>query len=239
MRKRTAESQRRSSRRWRRRLSIIGFLLALGAVTLWLLFQHKPTWYEPVDLDRAALQRTQNDATLTADLVSDQMVRGRPFEISLSDTQVTRWLTALPAMVPEAQMSWSASLSSPAVRFEPGRMRAGVVYSGSGWRSLMGLSLRVVGDDDEDVLRLAVESASLGSLPVPRLVVANALKRPLERLLQQAADQELMPPIESVDQLYRGVPIRNRFVWPNGKRAFRVKRIRFEDHSVRISIEPI
>lgn len=229
----------RARQRWRRRLSIAGVVIALGAVTLWLLFQHKPTWYEPVDLDRRSLVETQNDATYTADLVSDQMVRGRPFEVTLSDTQVTRWLTALPEMVPESQVTWPASLAAPGVRFEPGRVRAGVVCEGSGWRSLMSLSLRVEADPDAGVLRVAVESTGVGSLPVPRLVVVNALKTPLERLFRRAEARELMPKFESVDQIYEGVPIRNRFVWPNGKRAFRIGQIRFEDRTVRILIEPI
>jgi hypothetical protein len=45
--------------------------------------------------------------------------------------------------------------------------------------------------------------------------------------------------VRSVEQLYRGIRIRNRFVWPNGKRLFRIDQITIDADELRLRIEPI
>ena len=45
--------------------------------------------------------------------------------------------------------------------------------------------------------------------------------------------------VRSVDQLFAGVNTRNRFVWPNGKRPFRISSIRAIGGELRIRLQPL
>ena len=73
----------------------------------------------------------------------------------------------------------------------------------------------------------------------------------MERLLEQArsgrwkadgAGEPLIAAlrrIQSVDDLFDGVAIGNRFVWFNGDRPFRIESVRIDDGQLRLRIEPL
>ncbi len=86
-----------------------------------------------------------------------------------------------------------------------------------------------------------------GSLPVPRAILRRLLD-PLLRGVRDASSRSADPAGEfspnlgdvgSIDDLFRGVKIRNRFVWGNGDRPFRIDSFTIDDGELRLSIEPL
>ncbi|GAG48205.1 unnamed protein product, partial [marine sediment metagenome] len=107
-----------------------------------------------------------------------------------------------------------------------------------------------ISDDGRDVA-IALTGARSGSLPVPQAV--------LERLLNPLLDRERVPrssrsegwgtthsplhsaldDVRSVDDFFEGVKVRNRFIWPNGDRPFRIDSIRIDNGELHLRIEPL
>jgi hypothetical protein len=202
----------------------------LGALlVLWLTFQHVPAWYQPVQLNAEQSRDARADATGMADWISGKMVDREPFEVVLHDWSVTRWLAVLPALWPEFEESIPAGLSDGAVRFDDGEILAGAHYEHQGWRLIINVAVSAEVADGGDQLALKLETVRGGSLPVPKAVIRELLEPLVVRSRR----------IRSVDDLFDGVKIDNRFTWPNGDRLFRIESIRIEDGDLRIGIFPL
>ena len=73
----------------------VAALLVGGVVTGWLLFQHIPAWYRPVEIPPAELQRVRNDLVRTSDLLAEALKEPRgPFKFRVTQDQVNAWLSA-------------------------------------------------------------------------------------------------------------------------------------------------
>lgn len=216
-------------------------------IALWLAFQHKPGWYRPLVLDEAGSQAAKADAVATADDVSGRMVQGRPFEVTLSDRSVNEWLAALPQAWPDAKDAMPPELSDPALRFDCGEVRIGAHYTGDAWEAIVsvGATLRV--SDNGSGVEIALTGAYGGSLPVPRAILSRLFEE-LSRTLPagHASPGEAGDPltaalrkVQSTDELFEGVTIRNRFIWFNGDRPFRIESLTIEEGILRLRIEPL
>lgn len=226
-------------------ISVVGSLCSL--TVLWLTFQHKPGWYRPVVLDKQGSREAKADAITTADRVGDRMVEGLPFEVTLSDRSVNGWLAALPHAWPDAGRALPSELSNPAVRFDDHELRVGAHCALNGWQAIISLKLAIGLTDEGRNLTIALTGAYGGSLPVPRAVLERALE-PLVSTLQtdcNVPDTSADPlsaalcGIQSVDNLYNGISIRNRFVWLNGDRPFRIESLTVGEGELRLRIEPL
>jgi len=221
-------------------------LAPVALIGTWLAFQHKPAWYQPVRLDEAGYQLARRDAVATADSISDQIVQGKAFEVLLTDRSVNEWLAALPRVSPEAKRAMPPELHDPAVRFTDERIRVGAHYEKSGWQAIVSVDLALRVSPDGINLTIALAGVRGGSLPVPRAIVERLLGPLLERARRRHNNNDADSPwgttlddLQSTDQLFNGVTIRNRFVWPNGKRPFRIKSIRITDGQLRCRLEPL
>ena len=216
-------------------------------VMLWLVFQHKPGWYRPPVVTEPLLQHARTTSAAAADDVSKRIVEAEPFQMVLTDVAVNEWLAALPHLWPDARRSIPPEISDVAVRFEGGRVRVGVLYARGGWRVILSVGLAMAVSRDGQAITVALTDARGGSLPVPRAI----LERVLSGVLEIAADRPLGPGshvktprsasagLQSVDELFEGVRIRNRFVWPNGDRPLRVDSIEVDGGELRLGIEPL
>lgn len=223
-------------------------------VVLWLMFQHKPSWYRPATLDEAGLERARGEATGVADDVSDRIVQGEPFDLVLRDRAVNEWLAGLEGIWPDAQHVIPPELSNLATRFDGDRVRLGALCAGGRVRVILNAAFSVRVSDDGRNVAIALTGARSGSLPIPRAV----LDRMLNPLLSQqhsrdvrsrtaAASGKAQPtPLESslddvrsVDDLFEGVKVRNRFIWPNGDRPFRIDSIKIDNGELHLRIEPL
>ncbi|MBU0717597.1 MAG: hypothetical protein KJ749_05050 [Planctomycetes bacterium] len=216
-------------------------------VTLWLLFHHRPGWYQPAIVDEPLLQRAQADSTATADAISKRIVEAQPVSVTLTDDTVNEWLGALPHLWPEARRHIPREISGLALAFDAGEIRVGGYYNANGWQVITSLGLIAnVSPDGRDIL-IKLTGIRGGSLPVPRFAAEKLLGRALESYRNAsslAADPETSPvfalrKVDSVSELFEGVTIRNHFIWPNGKRPFRIDSIEADDGQLRLQIEPL
>ena len=226
-------------------VALVGGLVSL--VVLWLLFQHKPVWYRPATLDEAGIRRARADATAKADSVSDRMVQGRPFEVVLTDRHVNEWLAALPHSWPDASRSIPPELSDLAVRFEDGHLRVGAHVERSGWHVILSAGLAIRMDDDGAFIELALIDVRGGSLAVPKAILERLLA-PLRRRVRtgRGADSDVadslasaLEDLDSADELFGGVKIRNRFIWRNGDRPFRIDSLTIDRGELRLRLVPL
>jgi hypothetical protein len=231
-----------------RRGSIASAILApVALVGTWLAFQHKPAWYQPVRLDDEGYQLARRDAVATADSISDQIVQGKAFDLVLRDRSVNEWLAALPRVSPEAKRAMPPELHDPAVRFADERIRVGAHYENSGWQAIISVDLALRVSPDGINLTIALAAVRGGSLPVPRAIVERLLGPLLERARRRHNNNDdadstwgtMLENLQSTDQLFNGVTIRNRFVWPNGRRPFRIESIRITDGELRCRLQPL
>jgi hypothetical protein len=238
------------SKKLGRRLLKHGITGALAAgpfvlVVLWLMLHHKPGWYRPVALDEAGLQLARDDATTMADDISDRIVMGDAFDLALRARAVNEWLAGLSGFWPEVEQSIPPELTDPAMGFEPGCVRVGALYTGQRWRAIIsaGLSVRLSGDARS--IEIALKDIRGGSLPAPRAVLGRLIDPLLERARDRSSDEERSPlesalrDVRSVDDLFKGVKVRNDFVWPNGERPFRIDSIKINDGELTLRIEPL
>jgi len=214
----------------------------------WLAFQHKPAWYQPVHLDEQGYQRARRDSLTTADSISDQMVQGKEFELVLSDRTVNEWLAALPLLWPEAKRALPEELHDPAIRFTEDRIRFAAHFDKSGWQAIVSVDLIVRVSDDGTSITIALAGARGGSLPIPRTIIARLLQPLIEQARRRGNHQNndanspwdaAVKGVRSVDELYTGVTTRNRFVWPNGKRSYRIASIRAGNGELRLRLQPL
>ena len=245
-----AQGWKRTFGRVVRRGCIASAILApVALIGTWLAFQHKPAWYQPVWLDEEGYQFARRDAVATADAISDQIVQGKAFEVLLTDRSVNEWLAALPRVSPEARRALPPELHDPAVRFTDERIRVGAHYEKSGWQAIVSVDLALRVSPDGINLTIALAAVRGGSLPVPRAIVERLLGPLLERAHRRHRDHDdadadspwgtTLHDLRSTDQLFNGVTIRNRFVWPNGRRPFRIESIRITNGELRCRLQPL
>jgi len=214
---------------------------SVALLVLWMIFQHIPSLYRPLTPDREGVHRAQIDTATLADWISEKMVGGEPFEIILHDRSVNEWLAALPHILPDTRRSMPRGISKPVVRFDPDAILIAARCSRGGWEVIASLTMemRVLENGN---LRLALRKVYGGSLPVPGMVV-EAMLKPLRELDDPVHTVEPLldglRSVESVDGLFEGVEIRNRFIWPNGRRVFRVDSITIVDGAVRLVVSPV
>jgi hypothetical protein len=210
---------------------IAGPIVLIG---LWMMFEHKPGWYRPVTADDATVKRAQSSTAELVDSISDRLAVARPLEVTLSDDAVNEWLASLPRLWPEAGRAIPREITDLAVRFDAGVMRIGGHFRSGELQSILNLSLAVEVSDDRSAFSIRLINVRGGSLPVPRVVLAKLFEQ-----LQDAAPPDEYSEIRSVDELFEGVTIRNRFVWPNGDRPCRVSSITTGPGELRVGIEPL
>lgn len=216
-------------------------------IILWLTFQHKPGWYRPTTLDDSDVQRARREAVTTADFVGDRMVEGRPFDVVLLEHSVNEWLAALPRVWPDTRDALPPEITSPAVAFHAGNLRIGAHYVAGAWQAIVSLRLTLRVSKDGTKLKVVLKSACGGSLRLPKTILRGLLERLLEqarsgRWKADGAGEPLIAAlrrIQSVDDLFDGVAIGNRFIWFNGDRPFRIESIRIDDGRLRLRLEPL
>lgn len=221
--------------------------IAVGFVALWFAFQHKPGWYRPAALDEAMLRRARSESVATADYVGDRLVERETFEVTLSDRAVNEWLAAMPELWPEARQAWPPELTEPAVRFDHGSIRLGGNIEYRGWRAIVAVGLTLTVAEDGRSIAVRLDGASGGSLPAPRAVLERWIDPELARLARRSAERgrsgegldSVLSQARSIGDLYAGVSVRNRFVWFNGHRPFRIGAIEVREGELKLRIEPL
>jgi len=234
------EPRMRRNRRWLKWLgiSVLTSLLAVGVI--WLTFQHRPGWYRPAAADEPTIERAQTESAALADETSRQIVERNGFEIRLTDRMINEWLAAMPVLWPEAREWMPPGVRDPAVGFDNGEMRVGVFVEREGWRVIANASVAANVAPDLSTINLTLRGVRGGSLPLPQGVVESVWQRMVASVRDgriEGLDSALTP--ESGETTAHELAIRNRFVWPNGERPFRITHFAAEDGVLTIGVEPL
>lgn len=236
--------QKRAIRILRRVCILAASAGSIGLAALWLTFQHKPGWYRPVKLDPAGLHQARRDATNTLDSVGDRIVRGEPFDLVISKRSVNEWLAALPQLWPDAARHLGSRFTELAVDFDSDGIRLGALYTHRGWRVIASVDLKIAVTQDGRFLQITLPRLFGGSLPLPRRLLESLL----EPFLRQDRDNPsegagafdpIVGEIGLAGEPVAGMRLRNRFIWPNGRRALRFASIEVKSGELHLRIEPL
>lgn len=226
-------------------LVVIVVAAPLGFVTLWLALQHKPSWYAPAVVTDALVKRAQRDTAALSESITQHLVKGRPIEVRLTQDRINEWLAALPRLSPEGWHGLPEQIKTMAVSMEPGRIRIGVHYVDDSWQAILNAGLSLGLSQDVREVTMALSDVQGGALTAPRALLDRMLaSRPAARSREDGNARgvslgSLLERVRSADDLFSGIRVPNRFVWPNGERAFRIDELRLEDGEVRLRLQPI
>lgn len=239
-----------AKRKWRRlKAALLG--LAVAGITFlavsWLLFQHVPSWYQPIEVPPDQVQRVQADLMRTTDTLNERMVRARePFQFTIGQDQVNAWLAAREDMWPLSREWLPPGVSDPFVTIDAEAVRlAGTVQYGSVQTVV---SVRLTLTADAERVRVQLLDVTGGSLPVPRGWVEELLVRfqqthagRLERLAPDSSDLNQRNHI-MLNDLYEGIDFSNRGLWrqlDNRPRPYRIIGLRLEPKALTVTVQPV
>ena len=242
--------RRRTKRRRIKRWLLVSLALTVGllgvvCVFLWLLLAHVPWWYRPPHIPEAEYTRIRNELLESVSDFGDQLVEGRPFELTLTDRQISEWVAARSEVWPEADEWIPDFVQDPVIVFEPGRLILAGRVDKSGWQAIA--SAHLTFDLAGDAITVRLAEASCGSCPLPVSLIADRLE-PV--LTAGGQDVDAMPDAladvvrffrdqGAVEYLKHGVTVDNRFHWQVSKRWFRIRDLAIERGQLRMLVEPL
>ena len=200
--------------------STIGLLLAAGcALTC------RPRWYQPAAIDYSRLDADKRDATNLGDRIGDGLNALQAVEIVLDQAQLNRWLAArteLPGVTLDL-----GPLRNPFVDLlDENSVRIGALVERGGVQVVASVTTTMAVAADS--LQFRIDRIQAGAAPAPLGLIEPLMREALQR----AGESDRM----SADG---AIVVPNDFVWPNGKKRFRITKIQIDDQTVRIRLEPL
>lgn len=215
----------RAARRWRRVLLIGAGLVPVLLLGAFLALTFRPAWYQPGAVDRGRLLADKTALAQLQDDISAALNAGRTARFRLDEAQLNRWLTARGELWPELGAD-PEGIGQPVVRLADGVIQIAALARVRGAEGVVELAGRVEPAAEGIVIRC--EHVHLGAVPIPRDWVLGQVSRRLAR----AADTKLTV----ADGALR---LANEWVWPNGKRRFRVAELVVAAGAVEVALEPL
>jgi hypothetical protein len=232
---------RKILKRWRWFVAGLGVLIVGGLVTGWLLFQHIPSWYQPMRIAPGDVQRVIDDMTRTYDTLSVALNETHgPFKFRLTQDQLNAWLTAREGVDPATRDWLPPALSDPMVLLEPDGTRLGATYNSGSLHAVVSAKLAVSADGQGVTARL--KDISGGSLSLPGMVIRKGLRAFDKRIAPKLEEAGVSAPGRQrirLNDLLDGVVLPNVAKLPPEGQRFRVIDIRFEPGAVVLTLERI
>jgi len=236
--------------RWRQRVLAAAVMLlgvvVLAAVVTFLSLQYIPRWYAPPSLTADDLPRIRATLPAAFEEFSRRLVAGKTFDFTLVADTINEWIAARTTIWPDARDALPTNLREPVVVFDNGLATVGATVINGTLRAIVssGVSVTVAGDTIE--LRLA--NTAVGGLSLSPAWLTSVVDLPvddeLEHLVQNASDtvqfiDDATPNRSIVQRLANGIRVQNRFLWPNGKRWFRIRDIRLATGRLTLTVQPL
>jgi hypothetical protein len=186
----------------------------------------RPSWYRPLAIDHARLKADKRDFVHLVDAIGVALNSGQTIDFELAEEQVNRWLAARGEVWPASGIEVEG-LDYPQVNWLGGnRVRVAATVTGRPIELIVSAIARCELVSGQLVIQL--EGARCGVLPVPR----GRILDPIRQWLSGHPD-------DSVAVSAGAVSLRNRWVWENGKRPFRLRDLEISDGAARVSLEPL
>ena len=231
-------------KRWRWIVAGLGALLIATLLTCWLLFQHRPAWYQPVQIppDKDIQQRVRDDLEWTFQALNETLnAAQKPFQFRITQNQVNAWLAGWDLIDPRSRQMIPPQFTEPMVVFEADGVRVAATYTfgeKGNLRTIVSAKLKVEADAQGVTVRL--DDISGGSLSLPRTAVREGLKSLGGRLSAELARAGVSTPRGSrprLTDLLEGITIPNTGKWPGGGQRFRIIGVAFEPGALVLTIE--
>lgn len=217
-----AQSRRR--RRQRRTAKLAGLAFIGAGILLTLAVSCRPRWYQPVAVDASRLPADKAALAELQDRISAALNAGQAIRVRLTEDQVNRWLAGRGALEPVATVDLGP-FQDPAVRFLDGCVRVGGRLEQGVLRGVASVTIRAAVDGGR--LSVTYDWPRLGVVPVPAGWFAG-----LAIPTGPDAPEFIQAPRAGM------LEVRNRFVWPNGRRRCRVTDIAVRPGVMEIALEP-
>ncbi len=211
--------------RWRTVALAAAAILVVVILGLGLAATRRPAWYQPAPVDQTRLRDDKRDLVGLLDGIGAALNERRGIGFRLDEAQVNRWLAARAEMWPDSAIDLGP-LRDPQISFQGDRIRAAALIENGDLRAVVSLTCRVQVSDERVVIEW--ESARLGALPVPRSWLSRWITSAGSggRVVRQADGRGT-------------VAFENDWIWPNGKRRYRLSTLRITDGAADVSLEPL
>ncbi len=227
-------------------LALAGLLLAtMGCAALWLCFQYIPGWYQPIYLSHAEVESVRSQAEQTFEAVTQKMIAGELFSITLSARQLNEMLSAQQVLWPAAADWLDPRLTTPCVAISRDHLMIGMRFHQGQTRSI--LSARIRPELLGGYVSLTLEDVRAGRLPVPLEVVSSRIF-PAPTLTGSALGAQARPESNSsgVGKIVQALlkdggrtRLEDELVWPNGEIRFRIVSLSLAENCVTLSVQPL
>lgn len=228
--------------KWFKRIAIISAVMAVaGLGTAWMMFQHIPDWYRPVQVPPEYEQAVRDDVTGTYDRLNRGLNESqRLFDHRFSQDQINAWLAMRERMWPYSRKWLPAAMSNPQIMIDREGFRLAVTYHDRGIRTVLNAQFQAHADRDGITLKLVRVAA--GSLPMPHSQIRQLLAK-IDAGAWPAGkrvDGQLQDcPLPALSDLFDGARFPNTWIWENGEKPFRITQLQFEPGELVVTFEPL
>lgn len=210
--------------RWGFRLIWVGLALGLMLAGVGLLATCRPDWYRPHAVDYTRLSQDKRNLVGLLDQIGAALNAGEAIEVSLDAAQINRWLAARDELWPDQSTQWRI-WENPLVHCGSGQVTFAAQVETAGGPLIVSCTLR--GRAEPDTVRLEADAPRVGRLPVPW------------RWLQARLNPENNPLAGHLRRHNGQFVLDNHFVWPNGKRSFRIEDLAIAPGRIRLKLSPL
>ncbi len=218
----------RPRRRRRLRLILILLPLVLFAAVLYMgaAITCRPAWYQPLSIDYQRLEDDKRAQHRLENTISAALNDRRPVVIELDEAQVNRWIAARDELWP-TEVPSIEPFSHPQVVLESrNRIRLAAQVEHAGTQVVLSAMFHV--DLQPDAVVVTWDSVQAGTLPTPRVL--------LEKAARKVAGYADLPDQAVADGR---ITLPNEWLWPNGKRPFRITGFTITSGKLRVQLEPL
>lgn len=231
----------RKRRWWRWILLAVVLMAAAFVITVWLMFQHVPSWYRPIAIAPGKeAQRVRNDLEYTQGVLTESFLRSETFEHVFTQDRVNRWLAAREEIWPESRKWLSKGASDPFVALEEQGIRLAATYQQGGVKTVVSAHLEIA--HETDGIRVRLLDVATGELSVPdswirdKLAALDANGWPAGKTVRYQYGNQPLPPLSG---LLEGILLPNEWIWWNGEQPFRIIGLRLDAGALTVEFEPL
>lgn len=237
-------------------LSAVALIIA-GLVTAYILASWMPADYQPARLTSAEKDVAMREFRRRLMEFNNEGQKNEPFDWTLTQDQLNRYLDSMDEIAVQGgteagsvhRAMESIGLAEPAVVLDNGRVR--IVARSLQYKKIVSLDIGLSLDPDGR-LRVSIESARIGRLPMPASLVRSMIERLRGKLSRRLGDVTSAPAVGGLDSsqvalvLQRvisaidGEPIPTEMTWRiTTRKRVRVTRIDIADQKLTLHMEHV
>ncbi|MFN0137173.1 MAG: hypothetical protein ACKVS9_13775 [Phycisphaerae bacterium] len=244
MKPQSAQPSVPARRSWKRTLLRIALLSACTTTVTLIAFgcmlTHKPKWYRPAAIDYSKLEADKRTVVTLGDRIGDALNARKPIEFEITDEQLNRWIAAKDEWPTGRDLDF-APFQQPYVEFlDDNRVRIAATVTQRGI-SLVASFVGQVAIEAEHVV-VTVDSLHAGAAPLPWSRIEAALQQALGEHDEGHADGHTDAHAGGHDGASRAsngkLRFDNHFVWPNGRRNYRISEISTTAGRAKLTLQP-